>query len=146
MRLTTFTDYTLRVLMFLALERDRLVTIPELASAFDVSENHLMKVVHQLARSGVVESVRGKGGGVRLARAPDEIRIGEIVRRSEGDTPIVECLSGDPGGCVIDRACKLKGALLVAFEALYDSLDGHTLADLISNKRPLLVALGKRRA
>ena len=73
MRLTTFSDYTLRVLMFLALNRERLATIPEIAAAYDISENHLMKVVHQLARSGVVESVRGKGGGIRLAREPEAV-------------------------------------------------------------------------
>jgi len=93
MKLTTFSDYTLRVLMFLALRDERLATIPEIAAAYGISENHLMKVVHQLARSGVIESVRGKGGGIRLAQAPQAIRIGAIVRASEGAGPIVECLS-----------------------------------------------------
>ena len=93
MKLTTFSDYTLRVLMFLALNRDRLATIPEIAAAYGISENHLMKVVHQLGRSGVIESVRGKGGGLRLAREPEDIRLGQVVRVSEGRAPIVECLS-----------------------------------------------------
>jgi Rrf2 family nitric oxide-sensitive transcriptional repressor len=141
MRLTVFSDYTLRVLMYLALDRTRLATIPEVATAYGISENHLMKVVHHLARAGIVESVRGKGGGIRLARAPEEIRLGEIVRASEGDAPIVECLSGDPRACRITSSCRLKGILVNAFEALYDSLDEHTLADLIERPRELRQAL-----
>lgn len=141
MRLTVFSDYTLRVLMYLALDRTRLATIPEIAAAYGISENHLMKVVHQLARAGVVESVRGKGGGIRLAREPEEIRLGEIVRASEGDAPIVECLSGDPQTCRITSSCRLKGILVNAFDALYDALDQHTLADLVERPRALRHAL-----
>jgi Rrf2 family transcriptional regulator, nitric oxide-sensitive transcriptional repressor len=100
-----------------------------------------MKVVHQLARAGFVETVRGKGGGIRLARAPAEIRLGEIVRTSEGDAPIVECLSGDPRACRITSSCRLKGILIDAFDALYDSLDQHTLADLVAKPRALREAL-----
>ena len=132
MKLTSFSDYTLRVLMFLALERGRLVTIPEIASAYAISENHLTKVVHQLVRQGVVESVRGKGGGIRLARLPEEIRLGEIVRASEGAAPIVECLSDESGACRIVPACRLAGILVEAFAALYATLDRYTLADLVS--------------
>lgn len=141
MRLTVFSDYTLRVLMYLALDRTRLATIPEIANAYGISENHLMKVVHQLARAGVVESVRGKGGGIRLARAPADIRLGDIVRASEGDAPIVECLSGDPQACRIASSCRLKGILVDAFDALYESLDEHTLADLTERPRELKRAL-----
>jgi len=137
MRLTVFSDYTLRVLMYLALDRVRLATIPEIAAAYGISENHLMKVVHRLARAGIVESVRGKGSGSRLARAPDEIRLGQIVRASEGDAPIVECLSGDPQACRITSSCRLKGILIDAFDALYSSLDEHTLADLVERPRLL---------
>ena len=137
MRLTVFSDYTLRVLMYLALDRTRLATIPEIASAYGISENHLIKVVHRLARAGIVETVRGKGGGVRLARAPEQIRIGEIVRAAEGNAPIVECLSGDPQACRITSSCRLRGILVDAFEALYDSLDEHTLADLVERPRAL---------
>ena len=137
MRLTVFSDYTLRVLMYLALDQTRLATIPEIAAAYGISENHLMKVAHQLARAGIVESVRGKGGGIRLARAPEEIRLGEVVRASEGNAPIVECLSGDPQACRITSSCRLKRILVEAFGALYDSLDEHTLADLIERPRTL---------
>ena len=141
MRLTVFSDYTLRVLMYLALDRSRLATIPEIAAAYGISENHLMKVVHQLARAGVVESARGKGGGVRLAWAPEDIRLGAIVRASESDAPIVECLSGDPMACRIGASCRLRGMLVDAFDALYDSLDEHTLADLVTAPRALRHAL-----
>ena len=144
MRLTVFSDYTLRVLMYLALDRTRLATIPEIATAYGISENHLMKVVHQLARAGIIESVRGKGGGIRLARAPGEIHLGEIVRASEGDAPIVECLSGDPQACRITSSCRLKGIFVNAFEALYDSLDEHTLADLVARPRVLKQVLISR--
>ena len=141
MKLTTFSDYTLRVLMFLALNRDRLATIPEVAAAYGISENHLMKVVHQLARSGVIESVRGKGGGIRLAHEPEEIRLGQIVRASEGGAPIVECLSEDAGACRIAPACRLSAILVRAFDALYAALDEYTLADLVQAPRGLRMLL-----
>lgn len=144
MKLTSFSDYTLRVLMYLAIERDRLATIPEIAAAYAISENHLMKVVHQLARAGVIESVRGRGGGIRLARDPREIRIGEIVRATEGPAPIVECLSGDPQACRIAPVCRLTSALLRAFDALYATLDEYTLADLVGNRRALATVLMPR--
>lgn len=145
MKLTTFSDYTLRVLMFLALNRDRLSTIPEIAAAYDISENHLMKVVHQLARSGVIESVRGKGGGIRLAMEPEGIRLGQIVRASEGSAPIVECLSEDVGNCRIAPACRLSGILVRAFDALYAALDDYTLADLVHAPRGLKMLLAREQ-
>jgi len=133
MHLTTFTDYTLRVLIYLALEPERLATIPEMANAYGISENHLMKVVHRLARSGTIESVRGKGGGVRLARAPGAIRLGEVIRASEGDSAIVECFSKAANTCRIAPVCRLTKILGDAFEGLYRSLDTFTLADLCAN-------------
>lgn len=144
MKLTTFSDYTLRVLMFLALNRERLATIPEIAAAYDISENHLMKVVHQLARAGVIESVRGKGGGVRLAHAPEEIRLGAIVRASEGAAPIVECMSDAEATCRIAPACRLAAVLSRAFDALYAALDESTLADLVQSPRGLKALLARR--
>lgn len=141
MKLTTFSDYTLRVLMFLALNRDRLATIPEIAAAYGISENHLMKVVHQLARAGVIESVRGKGGGIRLAREPEDIRLGQIIRTSEGSAPIVECLSDDAGACRIAPACRLAAVLVSGFDALFARLDEHTLADLVHAPRGLKAIL-----
>ncbi len=138
MRLTTFSDYTLRVLMYLALNREQLSTIPTIAAAYGISENHLMKVVYQLAQAGVIVSTRGKGGGIRLARPPEEIHLGAIVRASEGGAPIVECLSGTDNQCRITRNCRLTGILVEAFAALYAVLDGYTLADLIGNSQPEL--------
>lgn len=137
MRLTTFTDYTFRVLMYLALEPKRLATIPEIAAAYGISENHLMKVVHQLGQTGVVESIRGKGGGVRLARDPQEIRLGQIVRASEGSNAVVECFSPDSNTCRIAPACRLTNILVEAFDALYESLDAYSLADLVANPKVL---------
>jgi Rrf2 family nitric oxide-sensitive transcriptional repressor len=123
------------------LRDERLATIPEIAAAYGISENHLMKVVHQLARSGVIESVRGKGGGIRLAQAPQAIRIGAIVRASEGAGPIVECLSEQPDSCRIAPVCRLSGILVRAFEALYATLDEYTLADLVQQPQGLQAIL-----
>lgn len=141
MRLTTFSDYTLRVLMYLALERTRLVTISELGRAFAISGNHLMKVVQELSRHGLIESVRGRGGGLRLALEPEAIKLGEVVRRSESDAPLVECLSAATSSCRIAPACRLQGVLVDALDAFYASLDEYTLADLVKNREPLLHAL-----
>ncbi len=135
MRLTTFSDYTLRVLMYLALDPAKIATIPEIAAAYEISENHLMKVVHQLGRSGVIESLRGKGGGIRLARPAEEIRLGAVVRASEGEAPIVECLGTGESSCRIAPACRLNSILESAFDSLYAKLDEYTLADLMSKKR-----------
>ena len=137
MRLTTFSDYTLRVLMYLAIDPAALATIPGIAAAYDISENHLMKVVHHLARAGIIESTRGKGGGIRLALPPEKIRIGQIVKMSEGEAPIVECLGEHQSACCIAPTCQLTGALLSAFDALYAKLDEYTLADLTENRRLL---------
>ncbi len=130
MRLTSFTDYTLRVLMYLALRPEALATIPEIARAYAISENHLMKVVHQLSKSGLIESLRGKGGGIRLARPAADIRLGDVIRQAEGDAPIVECLGLEPL-CNLNPACKLKGVLIDAFAALYAVLNQYTLADMV---------------
>lgn len=141
MRLTTFSDYTLRVLMFMALKGEERATITEIAEAYAISENHLMKVVHHLSRSGVIESVRGKGGGIRLAKPPHEIRLGSIVRSTEGNTPIVECMAKEPGLCRISPACRLTGILVHAFESLYATLDEYTLADLVEQPQKLKATL-----
>ena len=108
-----------------------------MADAYGIYENHLMKVVHQLGRAGVVEAIRGKGGGVRLAREPQDIRLGQIVRATEGNAAIVECLSPDENTCRIAPSCRLKKILVDAFEALYASLDEYTLADLVTNRKGL---------
>jgi len=142
MRLTIFSDYSLRVLMYLALYPERRATVAELAQAFGASSHHLLKVVQELSRGGLVEAARGRGGGVRLARAPRSIRIGELVRRSEGGAGIVECLDRGAAACRISPVCRLKGALVEAVEAFYARLDAYTLADLVDDRAPLLRRFG----
>ena len=132
--------------MYLALQDDRLATFQEIATAYDISESHLMKVVHQLALSGVVETVRGKGGGVRLALEPAQIRLGQVVRQAEGEGPIVECLAGGAQRCNIAPACRLAAKLVRAFDGLYAELDQYTLADLVSRPRELQRVLMVRPA
>ncbi|HET7879924.1 MAG TPA: Rrf2 family transcriptional regulator [Acetobacteraceae bacterium] len=136
MRLTDFTDYTLRTLIYLALQPERLVTIADIAKAFGISANHLMKVVHQLAVSGDVATVRGRRGGLRLARPPSTINIGAVVRRTEPDMAIVACFAA-PARCVINDACVLQHALADALKAFLSVLDGYTLADLVAPRRAL---------
>lgn len=130
MRLTTFSDYSMRVVMYLGIQEERLVTIYEIAQAYNISENHLMKVVHQLALNGYVETIRGKNGGLRLARDPKTINLGELIRKSEGDTGILPCLD-TTDVCCIQPSCKLMGVLREAQNALFDTLGKYTLADLL---------------
>jgi Rrf2 family nitric oxide-sensitive transcriptional repressor len=140
MKLTSYTDYTLRVLMYLALHPERLSTIPEIAHAYDISESHLTKVVHQLAKTGDVESVRGKRGGIRLARPAADIRIGEVVRLAEGEAPIVACFEAKDR-CRIAGGCKLAGVLAQGFEALFKTLNAYSLADLTAQPASLTAVL-----
>lgn len=130
MRLSAFSDYSLRVLMYLGVQNDRLATIAEIASAHDISKNHLMKVVHQLGRGGYVETVRGKGGGLRLAHQPREIVIGEVIRQTESDFTLAECFA-DKATCRLQGACCLPAILSEALKAMFLVLDGYTLADLL---------------
>ena len=131
MRLTTFSDYAFRVLIHLGSAPQSLATIADIARAYGVSENHLMKVVHQLARLGYIETVRGRGGGMRLARPAGEINVGEVLRATEEGFDIVECMGEGGGDCRIVRACALKGALNEAVAAFLGTLDRYTLADLV---------------
>jgi Rrf2 family nitric oxide-sensitive transcriptional repressor len=136
-RLTSFTDYALRVLIFLGLTTDGLVTIEELADRYNISRNHLMKVVHRLATLGYVETVRGKGGGIRLLRAPEDVRVGDVVRDFEEDMAIVECFDARTNTCPIDTICSLRGILRTATGQFLAELDRHTLADLLGARRRL---------
>lgn len=133
MRLTTFTDYTIRVLIFLALDREKLTTVGQLASSYGVSRNHLTKVVHYLGQQGYIETLRGKGGGMRLAQNPDGINIGALVRQTERNSVLVECFNPDGCECRIAPACRLAGVLAEAQEAFYQVLEKYTLADLMIN-------------
>ena len=133
MRLTIFTDYTLRVLIYLGLHQHepRLATISDVAIAYGISENHLMKIVHHLARQGYVATTRGKGGGMRLACAPEQINLGDVVRGAEEGLAIVECFQKKSTACPIGSACALAAILGKAMHAFFDELDRHTLADFL---------------
>jgi Rrf2 family nitric oxide-sensitive transcriptional repressor len=149
MQLTRFTDYSLRVLMHLAYRRGELCTISEIATAHSLSENHLMKVVHRLATSGYVETLRGKGGGMRLGRPAEQIGVGAVVRDMEGTIAAAECLvDGYAGGCRMLPGCKLQGVLRDAQRAFLHHLDQFTLADLLQAQQPAatIVPLRKRPA
>jgi Rrf2 family nitric oxide-sensitive transcriptional repressor len=138
MRLTVYTDYALRVLMYLGVQpADRLATIGELASSYGVSRNHLMKVVHDLGVAGYVETVRGHKGGLRLKRRPQDIGLGEVIRHTEPDLDLVPCFGAQGGGCAITPGCRLRTALDRARAAFLEVLDGYTLADLVENEAVL---------
>lgn len=141
MRLTTFTDYSLRVLIFLAAEPDRRATIAEIADAFAIKENHLTKVVHFLAQQGWLTTVRGKGGGMQLAVPPERIGVGAVVRQTEGDDRPAECFDAERDQCRITRACRLKGVLREAVRAFHAVLDRYTLADLVHDRTTLVALL-----
>jgi Rrf2 family nitric oxide-sensitive transcriptional repressor len=130
MRLTLYTDYSLRVLIYLAQHPDKLVTISELADFYRISRNHLVKVVHELGLAGYIHTTRGKHGGIRLAREAGQIEIGEVVRKTEPDFDLLECLNPDTDQCVITRTCKLKSVLTDARNNFLAELDRYTLADL----------------
>ena len=131
MRLAEYTDYTLRVLMYCASNADRLVTIAEIAESHGVSKSNLMKIVNDLARGGVLETTRGRGGGIRLARPASEIRIGEVVRATETDFRLVECFDDGTNTCVLSQTCRMKHLLDTALQAYFRELDGATLADIV---------------
>lgn len=133
MHLKRYTDYSLRVLIYLGLHQDRRVTIAEIASAFGISKNHLMKVVKDLVAEGFVSSLKGKTGGILLAKEPEAINIGSVVRRMESEFDVVECL-GPANTCCILPACKLKPVLYEATQRFLEALDPYTLADVLSNR------------
>jgi Rrf2 family nitric oxide-sensitive transcriptional repressor len=133
MQLTRFTDYSLRVLIYLSAYPDRLCTIAEIAESYGVSENHLMKVVSRLSSTGYVESVRGKGGGIRLARPPNMINLGAVVRDTEERFDIVECFNEENQHCPLLPACTLKSILHDASRNFLATLDRHTIQDVLGN-------------
>jgi Rrf2 family nitric oxide-sensitive transcriptional repressor len=141
-RLTVYTDYALRMLMYLALKEDQLATIAEIAESYDISKNHLMKVAHQLGVAGYVETVRGRGGGLRLAKPIEAIGLGEVVRYTEPDMAIVSCFEPVGAPCAIQSCCVLKRALKKARDAFIEVLDGYTLADLVRPQARLTSLLG----
>ena len=142
MRLTVHTDYALRMLIYLALCAPERSTIQEIAEAYGISKNHLMKVAHELGRAGWVETLRGRGGGLRLKGRPAAIRVGAVVRRMEEDFRLVECFDAATDTCKISPSCRLKGALAEAQRAFIGVLNGYTLADLVEAPKPLARLLG----
>jgi Rrf2 family nitric oxide-sensitive transcriptional repressor len=150
MRLTRLTDYSYRVLIYLAANEGKQATIRDIADLYNISRNHLMKVANLLARHGFVRAVRGRGGGLTLARRPEEIGLGDVARRLEEDFAVVECL-GDRGMCRIEPGCALKPLIAKAIDAFLAVLDEATLADLVTQPKMLINLLeqpiprGKRR-
>lgn len=129
MRLTRYTDYSLRVLIHLALNDDRLCSIGEIARTYDVSHNHLMKVVNALAHDGFIETVRGRAGGMGLARPAEKISVGEVVRRTEEGFQLADC-----SGCTLSPACGLTGVLAKGMQAMMAVFDSYTIADLLTDR------------
>ncbi len=140
MHLQQKTDYALRLLILLAMERDRSVPVAEIATAYGISEHHLAKIAQRLRDLGLVQTIRGRHGGLGLARAPETIEVGAVVRGFE-ETPLVECFEPGGGDCAIGRACVLKRALAEAHARFLEVLDGYTLADLVARPAPLMRAL-----
>ena len=138
MRLTRYTDYALRVLTHLAAHPERLCSIGEIARAYGISQNHLMKVVNDLANAGFIDSIRGRGGGIRLARAPADIGLGEVVRHTEEGFDLVDCAD-----CVIAPACGITGVLRQALAAFMAVLDRYTLNDLMQRRTDIAALLAR---
>lgn len=145
MHLTQHTDYALRVLIYLAVNADRLVTIAEVSERFDISRSHLMKIANHLVRDGFVDGLRGKGGGLRLAHAPEAINIGAVVRSMERGMALVECFGTD-SQCLLTPDCRLKGVLGRALEAFLQALDGVSLAELVDKPQREVLHILRRSA
>lgn len=138
MRLTRYSDFAVRVMLYLAGHEDRQCSIAEIAQAYDISQNHLMKVVSDLAANGYIQSARGRGGGIRLARPAAEINIGQMIRHTEGAIDLVGCQE-----CRLNGTCLLPGPLHLALEAFFGVLDRYSLADVLDDKgRRFLASLG----
>lgn len=137
MELSRFTDYSLRTLIFAGLNPDRIITVPEVAAAYGISENHLVKITHRLGKLGFLETRRGRSGGFQLAHAPATINLGEVVRATES-LALVECLGADGGRCPIVRACILKRVIGEARDAFLETFDRYTLQDVLKPRELLL--------
>lgn len=130
MHITRYSDYALRVLIYLAADTGRLATIKDISDSYDISRSHLMKVVNQLNQQGYVEAIRGKNGGLRLGRSPESINVGVLFRHTEPDMDLVECFS-ENNQCTISPICNLKHVLYEARHAFLTTLDQYSLADLV---------------
>ena len=141
MRLTKYSDFALRTLIYLALAKRR-CTIDEITESYSIPKNHLIKVVNQLSSLGYIDSTRGKGGGIDLAHHPQDIYLGDVVRATEQNFNLVECFSSDDNECVLSPSCKLAAIFSQALEEFLSVLDKHTLDDVVSNKMKVLLQLG----
>src|SRR5574338_291469 len=141
MRLSTYSDYSIRVLMQAALRHPERVTVDEVAETYGISRHHLVKVVHDLGRSGYLQTRRGVGGGFTLARPPDQIRVGDIVRLGEESEAVIDCTDKPGFPCRIFPACQLRGVLDEAASAFFAVLDRYTLADLIKQPSKMRAVL-----
>ena len=142
MQLSKFTDYTLRVLIYLATKPEARFTIDEISSRYGISKEHLRKIVHQLSKGGWIDSRRGRDGGIRLACPAANISIGQIVREAEGNLAIVECFQEGNQSCQIFGVCRLQGMLHEALLAFLAILDKYSLADIVDGQVDLLSRLG----
>lgn len=142
MRLSIFSDYALRVLMHAGLQRPELTTVDEVARSFGVSKNHLSKVVHKLSVHGFIATRRGIGGGFTLARPLKEISLGDVIRLTEGDETVIDCITRKNEPCIIFPACRLKGVFAEAAQAFYQVLDQYTLEDLVRRRSAMRELLG----
>jgi Rrf2 family nitric oxide-sensitive transcriptional repressor len=144
MRLSTFTDYSLRVLIYAAARAPEQVSLTELAEAYGISRNHLIQVVRLLGQLGYLENTRGRGGGIRLGREAADIRLSEVVRATEPGFEMAECFQkGKANQCRLTPICALRGILAEATDAFIDTLGQHTLADIVANRKQVLAALAK---
>ncbi len=137
MRIASYSDFALRLLMYAAVKHPAYVTIAEVSKAYGISKNHLMKITHELALAGYLDTLRGRNGGLRLARPAREINVGHVVRLTETGSALVECFDPATNRCVITPACKLRHVLHDALEAFFRSLEKTTLADLVNDPRSL---------
>jgi Rrf2 family transcriptional regulator, nitric oxide-sensitive transcriptional repressor len=145
MMLTRFSDYALRVLMMAAVRGNKPFSVNEAAEKFELSRNHLAKVINRLVRTGHLKSRRGRRGGVWLGRDPRSIRLGALVRQTENESPLVECFAAKSNRCLLTPACRLKAVLAKALDSFYASLDKQTLADLVDNREALAALLEDKR-
>lgn len=146
MELSRFTDYSLRVLIYAAVKKPDKITLAELTRAYRISRHHLVKIVHHLGKIGYLENKRGRNGGIYLGRNPEQVSVGDVVRRTETHMNLVECFSPKNNACRLFPSCRLMGALIEARDAFFGVLDSYTLADVASNKRSILNLLRLRAA
>lgn len=134
MQLTSFTDYGLRTLMYLAARPEEMSSVKEISQHYDISRNHLVKVVHRLSQLGYIETTKGKGGGVQITKGMEKLRLGDLISQLEPNMNVVECFDPETNTCRITQSCQLKHYLFEGAKSFTDTMNKYTLADTISNK------------